>query len=263
MDVQEFWEQTHEPHRTHTELMRKHMWSTGPGLITQNSDGYTVQVQPAIKYTVEAIDGSTQTLDMPVLQDIPILHLGGGGVVLTMPIAKDDEVMLAHCHRPIDSWWQSGGSQSPIDSRDHHITDAFAIPGLWSQGSRKLQNVSTSTIQLRTTGGSSTFDEKTGKTTFSPTAFLELTPGGQLNFKGTSWTTDVPTHAYKGHLIVTGEITLNGINLSTHKHNNVVSGGDLTGPPVSSLEMFQRWGIVSMPVVAVLLAIDLLLRLIG
>ena len=248
MDVNERYEEFQQPYRTYTELARKHMWSTGPGLIQEASDGYTVKVQPAIKYTVEDINGDVKTLDMPVLEDIPILHLGGGGVVLTMPIAKDDEVMLSHCHRPIDSWWQSGGSQSPIDSRDHHMSDAFAIPGLWSQAKRKLPGVSTSTVQLRTTGTTTTRDATSGLETTSATAFMELTPGGQLNFKGTSWTTDVPTHAYNGHLIVTGEITLNGIDLSTHKHLDVVKGGDKTGLPTN------------LTLIAVLLAIDILLR---
>jgi hypothetical protein len=261
MDDRERWEQVEEPYFILHEWMRKHMWSNMPAVVTENSDGHTLKCQPSIKFQQTNPDETTEFQDHPILQDVPVTHIGGGGVVLTFPIAKGDEVLLNFASRAIDTWHQSGGSQQPIDTRDHSISDAIAVPGLWSTP-RKIQNASTSTVQLRTTGTTTTRDAKTGETRTTPTAFMELTPGGVLNFKGTNWTTDVPTHAYKGHLTVTGEITLNGIDLSTHKHNNVAPGGALTGPPVSSLELMQRWGIMATPVAVTLLAIDIVLRLI-
>jgi hypothetical protein len=269
MDVRERYELGEEPFRYVLEYVMRHVWTNHVGLITDNSDGYTVKVQPAIKYKQTMPDETVKDLDMPVLEDIPICHIGGGGVVLTIPIAKGDEVLLNHAARPIDTWWNSGGSQPQIDSRMHSISDAIAIPGLWSNP-RKIQNVSTSTVQLRTTGGTTTRGAD-GKATLKPHAFIEMLPTGEINVHSEkTWTTDVPQHNYTGDVTITGTLratevisTKTGdVHLSSHIHNEVVKGGDTTSAPIPG-SMLWKWGLapVQTNIIAALLALDILLRL--
>jgi hypothetical protein len=72
---------------------------------------------------------------------------------MTFPIAANDECLLVFASRCIDFWWQSGGVQAAVDARQHDLTDAFCIPGPYSQAN-PIGNVSTSTAQLRSHDGS-------------------------------------------------------------------------------------------------------------
>jgi hypothetical protein len=263
MDLRERYKLTEDPFSYVLDYINRHMWTNQVGLITQNSDGYTVQTQPAIKYKQTMPDETVQDKDMPILQDVPICHLGGGGVVLTFPIAKGDEVLLNHAARPIDTWFQSGGSQPQIDARMHHMSDAIAVPGLWSQP-RKIQGVSTTSVQLRTTGGTTTRDAS-GKTTFTPHAIIDLKPDGSITVNSNkSWTTNVPQHNYTGDVTITGtlratEVIATGANvtLGTHLHSDVMPGGANTGPPVPGTRAIA----IACWSVSVLLALDIVLRL--
>jgi phage baseplate assembly protein V len=61
-------------------------------------------------------------------------------------------VLVVHGARNIDGWWQNGGIAPPLDSRLHDLSDAFAVPGPYSQAT-KFTGLSTTTAQLRTEDG--------------------------------------------------------------------------------------------------------------
>jgi hypothetical protein len=263
MDLDERYKLTENPYDYILDYVLRHVWTNQVGMITKDSDGYTVQTQPTIKYKETQPDETVKDKDMPILQDVPICHLGGGGVVLTFPIHKGDEVLLNHAARPIDNWWTNGGSQPQIDQRIHSMSDAIAVPGLWSQP-RKIQNVSTASVQLRTTGGTSTRDAS-GKTTFTPHAIFDLKPDGSFTLNSVKpMTTNVPQHNYTGDVTITGTLrateviaTGNNITLGTHLHSDVLPGGGNTGPPVSGT---MRSTMVACWAIATLLALDIVLR---
>jgi len=182
------------------------IWTAMPGIVAAvNLTAQTVSVQPTIRGSVNKQDGSSESVTLPLLVDVPLVFPRAGGFALTFPVAVGDEVLVVFGCRAIDSWWQSGGIGEPVEARMHDLSDGFAIPGPTSQPKR-LQNVSASNAQLRTEDG---------------TAFLEITPGGQINIT-----------APGGVNIVSPSLSHNGVNVGDdHTHGGVVAGGDNTTGP--------------------------------
>jgi hypothetical protein len=69
----------------------------------------TVSVQPAIKGRVTSPDGSTRSVALPLLVDVPVFFPRGGGFTLTFPVKSGDECLVVFSSRCMDAWWQSGG----------------------------------------------------------------------------------------------------------------------------------------------------------
>ena len=84
----------------------------------------------------QLIDG--KIINYPVLGDVPIMILSGGGSAITFPIAKGDFCIVLFNDRNIDNWWASGQIVPPDDARCHSISDAMAIVGIRNISSAKL-----------------------------------------------------------------------------------------------------------------------------
>lgn len=94
----------------------------------------------------EYING--QYLEIPELLDVPFFILGGGNYSFTFPIEEGDECLVIFGDSCIDSWWQNGDIQNPMDSRRHDLSDGFAIVGFKSQ-KNKLEDYSEDSFQIR------------------------------------------------------------------------------------------------------------------
>lgn len=91
----------------------------------------TVDVQPLLMQAKNGETGERVVTRAPVVTNVPVVQLGGGGSRLTFPIARGDVCLLVVCSRPIDRWNAIGGEVDPQDTtRHHHLTDAIAIVGL-------------------------------------------------------------------------------------------------------------------------------------
>lgn len=137
-----------------------------PGIVIAfDSDKQTVVVQLSTDENVTYLDPSDagwQTvktrMQIPILQDIPIVVPRAGKFSLTLPIQAGDEVLVIFADMCIDSWWQSGGtSNHQMDIRRHDLSDGFAILAPWSQP-RLLENYSTTSVQLRSEDGTVVVD---------------------------------------------------------------------------------------------------------
>lgn len=86
------------------------LWVSIP-CIVENSDpeAVTVTAQPTIQLQVGQPDGSIILVDLPLLQDVPVMFPRGGGCTMTFPIKPGDECLVVFASRCIDGWWQSGG----------------------------------------------------------------------------------------------------------------------------------------------------------
>lgn len=217
-----------------------------PGIIQSfNAGAITATVQLAIKGVVRAPDGSAQFVNLPLLVDVPVHFPRGGGCTLTFPVAKGDECLVVFAARCIDSWWQSGGVQAPMEPRVHDLSDGFAFVGFFSQAT-KIGGVSTSSAQLRSNDGATSIDlnPATQKVTITaPGGFYVNAP--QSGFSGAviiqgllSWLNGMTgsvvsgvAASITGAINFFGTLTSNGHDIgSTHKHTN--SGGSgLGGPP--------------------------------
>jgi hypothetical protein len=216
------------------------IWTALPGIVNSyDATKGTCTVVPSIQGRIRNPDGTHSFVNMPTLQDVPVVYMGGGAFVATFPIQQGDEALVIFADRCIDGWWQMGGVQLPLEPRMHDLSDGFAIIGPRSLA-RKLTGVSTANAQLRSVDG---------------TTFLELTPGGEANVvapAGITLTGPVTINGtlalngastltgdmlLNGHLEASGNITAveevqgNGIMLSEHIHGGVQpGGGDTSGP---------------------------------
>lgn len=181
----------------------------------------------------------TESMDFPLLVDLPVVFPRGGGVTLTFPLAEGDECLVVFSDRCIDFWWQNGGVQELVDWRSHDLSDAFVIPGPQSQA-KKISGISTTAAQLRTDDG---------------TAFIELAAGGDITATTAgNATINAPeiilngnvtingnlsqgmgdsggTATMRGPVTVTNDVIAGGKSLVTHTHGGVEHGNDSTGVP--------------------------------
>jgi hypothetical protein len=243
MDRRERFAEAEEALRLAMTANRAGLWTCLPGIIqsfnTADPDNVTAVIQPAIKGVVQQQDGTYQAVNLPVLPDVPVVFPRGGGCTLTFPIAAGDECLVIFSSRCIDGWWQSGGVQLPMEPRLHDLSDGFAILGPQSKPN-KISNISTTAVQLRSNDGQAYIQ-------LNPTTYeidivtpgnASVTAGGNLNASVTGnvtmtaaqFTLNGPVQI-NGTVTATGEVTGNGITLSTHKHTGVQTGGGVTGGP--------------------------------
>jgi Phage protein Gp138 N-terminal domain len=192
-----------------------------PGIVNSfDAVRQTVTVQPAIRERVNLptanSDGTVvpvpTDLKLPLLVDVPVVLLGGGGYVVCPPITAGDECLVIFGDNCFNAWWTSGGIQNQEELRTHDLSDAFAIVGLRSQPN-KLSSYSTSKLQIRSVDGS---------------VFVEVGPA--------EITLNAATVTVTGNLTVNGSVTasggasvIDGKNFLGHKHTGVTTGGSNSG----------------------------------
>lgn len=201
------------------------IWTALPGAIVSfDPSTVTAVVQPGIAGSVTLQSGKAQSVNLPLITDVPVVFPRGGGCTLTFPVAAGDECLIIFASRSIDAWSQSGGVQRPVETRRHDLSDAFVILGPQSQAN-KISGISTTKTQLRSNNGST---------------FIELDPTGQIvNVTAPGgMTITTPTLHITGNVNVdktvtaTTDVVGGGKSLKTHTHSGVTTGGGTSGPPV-------------------------------
>ena len=69
-------------------------------------------------------------MEYPLLGDVPVVIMGGGGTYISHPINVGDQCLLLFCDYMIDNWWVTGEAKPSIVPRKHDLSDAIAIVGL-------------------------------------------------------------------------------------------------------------------------------------
>lgn len=180
-----------------------------PGIVNSvDLQAQTVTVQLALQGKISDEKGEVWT-NMPLLQDVPIVWPRAGGFALTLPVKAGDECLVVFGDRCIDSWWQSGGVQKPMDERTHDLSDAFAVFGITSQP-RKLANVQADAIELRDDGRSNWLQIKNGSINAVTTGALTAKCATADIDASSSARIKAPTTTVEGNLVVTGLITGQG-----------------------------------------------------
>lgn len=131
------------------------IWTALPGyVVSYDSSRITAEVQPTVQAQVRgARDQVWTNKTLPVIPDVPVQFPAGGDFLLTFPLSPGDEGGLVFCSRCIDGWWQSGGVQPQAENRMHDLSDAFFVPGLFSQTHLPSVAPSGSAAQLRSRDG--------------------------------------------------------------------------------------------------------------
>lgn len=93
----------------------------------------TADVQPLITESSEDSSGEITESPIEIIQAVPVQFAGGGGFMITVPVAVNDPCWLTFSDRSIDRWFARGQLVDPVDVRRHHLSDAVAILGVRSK----------------------------------------------------------------------------------------------------------------------------------
>ena len=186
-----------------------------PGIV-QSVTGQTCSVQPAVQELFDQQNGTQVWKTLPLLVNVPISWVQGGGLCSTFPLTKGDEVTVIFTDRCLDAWRQSGGVQPQTDCRMHSLSDAIAIPGLCS-APRDIPNISTTSAQVRTIDG---------------TTYIEVTQTKVVNIVAPVGCNITGNLTVTGDVTTTGTLKNNNVNVgSTHTHSGVQAGSSNSGQP--------------------------------
>jgi hypothetical protein len=107
-------------------------WTSFPARVESvSADGASVYAQPLVRWRHVDELGNDVLEALPVIPQVPVVRLSGGGFVVTCPVAEGDTVLIVVTDASIDRWLALGGVVDPGDYRRHYFgTGAIAIPGL-------------------------------------------------------------------------------------------------------------------------------------
>lgn len=126
-----------------------------PGrVVSFDATKQTAKVQPAMKrlWIGDDEDDDPVEVALPECPDVPVYFPGGGGYVLTFPVAPGDDCLLVFAERAIDFWWEKGGVQNPSEVRMHDLSDGFAFVGFRPKPNA-VGSFNTGAAELRTIDG--------------------------------------------------------------------------------------------------------------
>ena len=213
-----------------------------PGIVeSYDAAQQTVNVRVAVRECLIDAAGQEKWTEIPLLLDVPMVFPRAGGYVLTLPITRGDEVLVCFGDACIDAWWQSGGVQNQIDTRRHDLSDAFAIPGPWSQP-RRVSNYSTNSCQLRNEAGDAYFEIIGNVINIKAAGGIHIDSGSEFTAESAGNTeihsnsalnmSSVSRSSFSGSHITIGSggnTVIDDRNFLTHTHSGVEPGGGSTG----------------------------------
>lgn len=100
-------------------------------VLSYSAPDQKANVQPLIKKVY--LDKRVESY--PVIVNVPVIFPRTATAIISLPIKKDDLVLIVIMERSIDQWLEKSGEESePISNRRFDLSDAIAIPGLYPFG---------------------------------------------------------------------------------------------------------------------------------
>jgi hypothetical protein len=87
----------------------------------------TASIKPLVRHILP--DGSS--IELPIINNVPVSFQRSGEASLTMPVKKDDTGIMLCSEKSIDLWLSNGKDSTPNSSRKFDLSDAFFIPGIF------------------------------------------------------------------------------------------------------------------------------------
>lgn len=229
MDLRERINDDEEMIRSAIDQAMTRMWTSAPGrVVSYNAQKQTASIQITVKSFVKQPDGSQKAVDLPILEEVPVQFPGAGGQTMTFPVKAGDEVVVMFMSRASDAQQQSGGDQQASDASTHGLSHPRAMLGFRSNP-RALQNVSTDETEVRSDDGNTKISlSGAGGVGISTDKQVGITAANGVSIGGGSGET-----AITGTVRITGELIVNDIVFSTHKHTGVQPGGGTSAGPTN------------------------------
>lgn len=123
---------------------------------------HLIDVQVTIKRKLKGA-----SVNLPVLQGVPLRHIRTSVFSITMPVKVGDHVELRICERSIDTWLTEGGIQDPVDVRKFSLNDAFATPTMYAQTEIVSEPMNADNLEIKLNDGS-------GQIALTPSGVVEL-----------------------------------------------------------------------------------------
>ena len=195
-----------------TQLKEVHTMLPGQ-IISFDAVTQLADIQPQLQRKV-----GDELINLPVLASVPVRFLKSKGFTITFPLAAGDEVSLYFIERSIDNWLTQGGIQSPNDTRRFNLSDAYAVPVLYSQ-KEVLADFNPTSLEIRNTANDT-------KITVKPSGEVIITADkttvtGDLDVLGTITAPTVQAST---------SLTIGGTEVKNHVHGGVDTGPSNTSP---------------------------------
>lgn len=229
MDLRERINDDEEMIRSAIDQAMTRMWTSAPGrVVSYNAAKQTASIQVTVKSFVKQPDGTQKAVDLPILEEVPVQFPGAGGQTMTFPVKPGDECVITFMSRAADAQQQSGGDQQPTDASTHSLSHPRAMLGFRSNP-RALQNVSTDATEVRSDDGNT-------KISLSGEAGVGISTDKQVGItaaNGVAIGGGAGETTINGTVRIIGELIVNDIVFSTHKHSGVTPGGGNSGVPTN------------------------------
>jgi len=96
-------------------------------------DTYDFKTQKAtVKPLIKKVYNDGDVLELPILTNVPIVFPRTKTSGITFPINRGDGVLLLFSERALERWYSTGKDSEPGDPRRFDLSDAIAVPGLFS-----------------------------------------------------------------------------------------------------------------------------------
>lgn len=173
----------------------------------------TVDIQPLVAQT----DGKGNIVSLPPVYGVPYMRVQGGTDAVILDPKVGDLGIALFGDRDQSAVSSTKGEAAPGSRRKHSLSDAIYIGGI-------LNGTPEQYVQFQDSGITVTSPQKV--TIHAPNTEVQ----GNFKVTGTSELDGAVTA--KDTVTATGEVTGKGVELSTHKHTGVQTGGGTSGPPI-------------------------------
>lgn len=100
-----------------------------PGRVkSYDASKQVADIIPAIRGVIFTEDDEAVLEDLPVIPNVPVGWLRGGGYSLQFPLKPGDHVLLVFSESATGQWRSTGQTSEPGDLRRHDLSYPFAIP---------------------------------------------------------------------------------------------------------------------------------------
>lgn len=188
-----------------------------PGIV-QAFDGKTADIQPAVSLVAE----NGETLNPPLLKNVPVKFAGGGGFALYFPLQKGDTGWLIFADADISIFKSSRQVSPPNTYRRHDLADAVFIPDTMQTAQISEEDAQRTVLQTLDGQIKISLGQKNIKVKGNLNITGSLSVSGNINAQGSVTSGDTVT--------AQADVIGGGISLKNHVHGGVMSGSGTTGP---------------------------------